>query len=1306
MSIIQGGEMKKIGLLGIMMCVLMSASVFGVTVSIPNTNVDPGTTTVQIPINIDNAEGVAGFQFTVSFNNSVLNATGVVAGSLTSGWMITPNTTVPGQITVAGLNPSLQGLPQGVYGSLVILKFNVTGNPGAYTSLTFTDCKLRDNLSQPILSTPVNGSFTVNEPQTQPTLVVYPEVLDFGTTYIVRSLIIQNAGTGNLNWTIGNPVYNEGTNWITSINPTSGSTTSETDIVNIVVDRDDLTTGIYTAILPVSSNGGNQEIYINMEVVAEGPTEKTINIPQSSGQQGTQIEIPININNAEGVAGFQFTISFNNSVLQAAGIQAGSLTSGWMITPNTTVPGQISIVGVDPTTTGLGSGSGSLVKIVFNVVGNPGSTTDLIFTLCKIVNINGVTIPSTSQNGQFGVTGGTNVVVSIPNTQAASGTTVEIPININDATGIAGFQFTVSFNNSVLNATGVVAGSLTSGWMITPNTTVPGQVTVAGADSTLTGISGGSGSLIKLIFNVTGSAGSSTNLNFIASKIVSNTGGEISFTTENGSFTVEQAQQEQVTTPTFYPLPGTYTDSVDVTITCTTTGATIRYTTNGTEPTTTSTQYIGPIHLTATTTIKAKAFKDGMTPSTTGEATYTIQSSGGRTISIPASSGNSGSTIEIPININDATGIVAFQFTITFDNSVLQATGIQAGSLTSGWMITPNTTVPGQVKVAGINPSVQGLPGESGSLIKIVFSVTGNPGDTTNLNLTESKLSNPSAVSIPHIIQNGTFNVNICYSAYGRVLLQGESASVTQVALTLSGNVSEVVYPDADGNYSFINLNPGNYTITPFLANYRFNPSSRSFTITNSDIINLNFTGIYQCTLTINSAHDSPTVFPADNNGKSSGTGNYVYDYNTAITAGVTSPADETNGTRYICSGWTGIGSAPTTGDTNSTSFSITQNSTLIWKWTTEYKLTKTSDPPEGGIITSSSGKDWYTSSTNVVVTAEPNTNWIFNGWSGDLSGTINPTNIIMDGPKTITARFIQRGFTLSITPDILYQTIEDISEIETQIGVEVTSVGGFNSPVILSYAIDPVSDAITAGFVPDSITPTGLSMMNLHISESIKPDTYIVTVTGISNGIIQSIQVPLVCQTLIYIPDVYPDTPVDTQIKIPVMISNARGLAGFQFDIAFDPDILNATTVSAETEALTSNWSVLAHSTEPGKLTVAGFNPSLTEITDGKGCIVTIKVEKIGEIPDQGTDLYITEAKLSNSSAKNIPGVTRNGVLKPAFPGDLDRSGEVDIFDVILCLRQALEIDPSVDNADMNKDGVVDIFDVILVLRKALGID
>ncbi len=56
---------------------------------------------------------------------------------------------------------------------------------------------------------------------------------------------------------------------------------------------------------------------------------------------------------------------------------------------------------------------------------------------------------------------------------------------------------------------------------------------------------------------------------------------------------------------------------------------------------------------------------------------------------------------------------------------------------------------------------------------------------------------------------------------------------------------------------------------------------------------------------------------------------------------------------------------------------------------------------------------------------------------------------------------------------------------------------------------------------------------------------------------------------------------------------------------------------------------------------------------------------------------------------------------------GDINVDGTVDISDVILCLRQAVNLDPSnVDTADMNGDGVVDISDVILILRKAIGLD
>ena len=84
------------------------------------------------------------------------------------------------------------------------------------------------------------------------------------------------------------------------------------------------------------------------------------------------------------------------------------------------------------------------------------------------------------------------------------------------------------------------------------------------------------------------------------------------------------ATMEQVATPTFNPVEGTYNEAQSVTISCTTDGATIYYTTDGTIPTTASTQYNGAINVSETKTIKAIAVKDGMTDSEIAEATYTI----------------------------------------------------------------------------------------------------------------------------------------------------------------------------------------------------------------------------------------------------------------------------------------------------------------------------------------------------------------------------------------------------------------------------------------------------------------------------------------------------------------------------------------------------------------------------------------------------------------------------------------------------------------------------------------------------------
>lgn len=81
----------------------------------------------------------------------------------------------------------------------------------------------------------------------------------------------------------------------------------------------------------------------------------------------------------------------------------------------------------------------------------------------------------------------------------------------------------------------------------------------------------------------------------------------------------------KVETPTFSLAGGTYHAAQSVTIACATDGATIYYTTDGNNPTTSSTQYTGAITVNATTTLKAIAAKNGMDNSEVAEATYTIE---------------------------------------------------------------------------------------------------------------------------------------------------------------------------------------------------------------------------------------------------------------------------------------------------------------------------------------------------------------------------------------------------------------------------------------------------------------------------------------------------------------------------------------------------------------------------------------------------------------------------------------------------------------------------------------------------------
>jgi Chitobiase/beta-hexosaminidase C-terminal domain len=89
--------------------------------------------------------------------------------------------------------------------------------------------------------------------------------------------------------------------------------------------------------------------------------------------------------------------------------------------------------------------------------------------------------------------------------------------------------------------------------------------------------------------------------------------------------------------PTFTPGQGTYSGGQKVALSDSTRGTSIYYTTDGTPPTSSSSQYFNPISVSATTTIKAIAVANGQS-SPPASAVYTITASAGTTSSPSTSS--------------------------------------------------------------------------------------------------------------------------------------------------------------------------------------------------------------------------------------------------------------------------------------------------------------------------------------------------------------------------------------------------------------------------------------------------------------------------------------------------------------------------------------------------------------------------------------------------------------------------------------------------------------------------------------------
>ena len=210
----------------------------------------------------------------------------------------------------------------------------------------------------------------------------------------------------------------------------------------------------------------------------------------------------------------------------------------------------------------------------------------------------------------------------------------------------------------------------------------------------------------------------------------------------SASYTVQQP----AATPTFNPAGGTYAGSVGVSISTTTSGATIYYTTDGSAPTTASPVYGGPFTLTQSATVRAIATAPGMLTSAEASASYTVQHPAATPTFTPPGGTYAGAVV---VTIGTTTSGATIYYT-TDGSAPTTASPVYGGpfTLTQSATVRAIATAPGSLTSAEASATY--------TLLLTVETPTFNPPAGTYVESVAVAISTTTAGATIHYTTNGT----------------------------------------------------------------------------------------------------------------------------------------------------------------------------------------------------------------------------------------------------------------------------------------------------------------------------------------------------------------------------------------------------------------------------------------------------------------------------------------------------------------------------------------------------------------------
>ena len=182
--------------------------------------------------------------------------------------------------------------------------------------------------------------------------------------------------------------------------------------------------------------------------------------------------------------------------------------------------------------------------------------------------------------------------------------------------------------------------------------------------------------------------------------------------------------------------------------------------------------------------------------------------------------------------------------------------------------------------------------------------------------------------------------------------------------------------------------------------------------------------------------------------------------------------------------------------------------------------------------------------------------------------------------------------------------------------------------------------------------------------------------------------------------------TPIhrDDTFTLDIGAKDVFDLAGWQFDIAFDPAALEAINVSEgdflKTNSGTTFFQGGSIDNAAGKITGLSAARLSAEGVSGTGTLLQVrfKAKSAGE-----TELTLHKFQLGSTTGESIPAgphEIRIVVEERLTTGDVNRDGTVSILDLILVAQQlGKRVSPG-SAVDVNGDGVVSILDLIRVAQ------